>query len=122
MDEPIYTVAEAVNNLQRKLEDIPTLAERYKDKRFDEYYTLLIDETTDDILDVPVNRLCVGLNAIEDDADNMFEQIGEVAGIIAAIFDKNEEEVAFDIVESIKRDAGADMRMAKMHRHAGRLH
>jgi len=118
---PVPSVADVLDRLHKKLEDIPALAERYKQHRFAEYYDLLVEETVSELLDVPVDRTCLGLDPLEDDEDLQYN-VGQLADLIAQLFDKDPAVVEDDIVATIASDVNQDLRVARLNRHFNLLH
>lgn len=119
MNIPIPSMEHVITILRNQLLNPEALADRFSTYAIREYYGLLVTEAVEQLLSIPVDRLCLGLS-VGPIPEN--EEYDELVQLLAHFFDKKYDEVASDIIAAIKTDVGQDIRLAKMYRFTNKLH
>lgn len=114
---PAPSITDVLTNLKQKITDPSNKSVPLTRK----FYKTLLDETADELLLLPIERVIAGFEPMED-TDEMEINIEQLTHVLATYFNISETEVKQDIVNAIRADKQSDLRSSRLARYIGKLH
>lgn len=107
-----------VEAVKTKALDVETFYNHVFDGTIKQYYTSVLAEIASDLLTLPIERQCAGLELLEgDDAiDEIADAICDIALVLGSWFLKDPKTVQVDIANALTEAPAADIREARLLR------
>jgi hypothetical protein len=119
--EPITDLITVLDKVERYTLDTATYFDHLHAGTLHLYYVEILNDIITDLVTIPVERTCLGLEPVES-PDDVIKGCNEIASMLAVTFNKTDRQVHDEMMTLMNEFPVEDMRTARVKKRKGLLH